>query len=226
MNLKQIKQISLKTLNVNKIESVIKGAFKNTGFNPDRVVWLVGKIIEDNGGFYIDTDNNLYDKTEELPVKEKIEYVKQNPNKYNIFITLASVKPIEYSGIKHDLEDYGLTLEAFKLRDDVTKEELEEYNNIEDEDIKSQDFYEYYTYRGLAEDVYSNTFYADDEGIDFGDAKDELLGLIFHLNEEGNFEIYGCSHESWGMCSGGFRLINNIGSFKDTALKLISDIID
>lgn len=224
MNIKLITTISLKSLNMESIENIRRGAFKNTGFNPKIVFRVVGNIIEDGGDFYIDTNNYLYNETDSLSINEKFEYIINNREKYNIFVNLANCRPIEYEGIQYDLESCNLTLEAFKLRTDISEEKLKKYNNMSEE-RKLEDFYEYNQYRGFCEDIYSKTFYADEDGIDFGGATDDKsLGLIVHLNNKDELEVYGCSLESWGMCSGGYRLINNIGSFKDTVLKFINDI--
>lgn len=225
MNTKLITTISLKSLNMESIENIRKGAFEHTGFNPKIVFRVVGNIIQDCSSFYIDTNNYLYNETDSLSTNEKFEYIINNREKYNIFVNLANSRPIEYNGIQYDLEDCNLTLESFKVRDDISEEKLEQYDNMSEE-RKLEDFYEYYKYRGFCEDIYSKTFYADEDGIDFGDAIDERLGLVFHLNNKDELEVYGCSLEEWGMCSGGYRLISNIGSFREIALRFINDIIN
>lgn len=226
MNLKPIKIIPLKSLNIESLEDIVLDAFENTFFNEDLIVSVGKEIAKDELGYYIRIENTLMDKTKELSVEEKINYMINNPGKYNIFITLVNEKYVEFYDINSVMEDYDLTLEDFKVKEGTTEDELKRYESIEDEEKKSEVFYDYYEYRGFCEDIYNKTFYADDDWVDFGDARDRMLGLILHLNENSEIEIYGSSWEQWDIYGGGFTLIENLGSFKDTALKLINDIVN
>lgn len=223
MNLKPIKKIKLKSLNIKNLEDTMLAAFDQTFLSEDFIVSVGKEIKKDNKGYYISIEHDIMQKTKELSVEEKINYVINNPEKYNIFLTLAHEKYVEFYGIKSDMKDYDLTLEDFKVKEGITEDEIKKYESIEDEEEKSALFYDYYEYRGFCEDVYNKTFYADDDGVDFGDAKDRMTGLVLHLNEDGEIEFYGASCEQWGM-SAGFALIENLGSFKETALRLINDI--
>lgn len=224
IRLPPIQIIPLKSLNVEKLESIRQEAFQNTELNPDTIVSVVEEIKKDWYDYFIPINNTLSDETDELPTDKKVEYLASNPKTHNIFIHLIHQKQIECSDINSDLEECNLTLEAFKVMNNITKEELKEYENIEDEEEKSEVFYDYYEYRGFCEDIYNNTFYADEESVDFGDANDKMMGLILHINDNNELEIYGGSFEQWGMNSGGYNLIEDLGSFKDITLKFIKDI--
>lgn len=223
IRVKPLQVIPIESLNVERLESIRENAFKKTELNPDMIVSVEGEIKKDCYDYYISINNFLSEETEELTTDKKIEYIINNPKAYNIFIHLVHQKQIECGDINSDLEDFNLTTEAFKVMNNITEEELKEYENIEDEEEKLEVFYDYYEYRGFCEDIYNNAFYADEEGVDFGDASDKMMGIILHINDNNELEIYGGSMEQWGM-GGGYNLIEDLGSFKDVIFKFINDI--